>query len=274
MTADALDYPLMVQQALRGVVRRSLRSVAARGLPGEHHFYLAFSTSAPGVSISPELLRQYPEQMTIVLQHDYRDLNVEDDLFSVTLRFAGVPQRLHVPFAALLSFYDPAAQFALRFEPDEDSEAGGGGSRDGGADGRATVRAVLAAADRLEAEKEAEKEAARGEDGDGEAQPVSANLGAKRSPPAVARIGNDADGAELSQPPASDEEDGEADSADSETGAGKDHGFAKLKDVAEPAARPEQRDAADAVDPAPDGDEGEESSAGSNVVSIEAFRRK
>ncbi|MEO1366371.1 MAG: ClpXP protease specificity-enhancing factor SspB, partial [Acidobacteriota bacterium] len=89
MQANPLDYPRLVQDALRGVVRRSLSYVQTHGLPGEHHFYLAFATEAPGVSLSEDLRRRYPDQITIVLQHDYRDLDVDDEYFAVTLRFGG-----------------------------------------------------------------------------------------------------------------------------------------------------------------------------------------
>ena len=153
MTSNPLDYPRMVQDALRWVVRRSLEYVQHHGLPGEHHFYLAFSTVAPGVGISEDLRRRYPEQITIVLQHDFRELEVDGDFFAVTLRFGGVPQRIRVPFSAMISFYDPVAQFALRFDPEVD-EAGERRPVAEDSSSRAAVRAVLAAADRLAAEKE------------------------------------------------------------------------------------------------------------------------
>jgi hypothetical protein len=105
---DPLDYALLVREALLEVPRRALRLVAREGLPGEHHFFLSFRTGHPGVSISPSLRARHPEEMTVVLQHRYWDLAVGDDAFSVTLRFGGVPERLHVPFAALTAFADPA----------------------------------------------------------------------------------------------------------------------------------------------------------------------
>lgn len=155
MQANPLDYPRLVQDALRGVVRRSLNYVQSHGLPGEHHFYLAFATTAPGVSLSEDLRRRYPEQITIVLQHDFRDLEVDHEFFSVTLRFDGTPRRIRVPFAALVSFYDPASQFALRFEPELDDAAADSAHLNEDTSSRAAVRAVLAAADRLAAAKEA-----------------------------------------------------------------------------------------------------------------------
>jgi uncharacterized protein len=113
---DPLDYARLVREALRDVPRQALRLAASEGLPGEHHFYVTFRTSHPGVAISPGLHARYPEEMTIVLQNQYRDLAVGEEAFSVTLRFGGAPERLHVPFAALVAFADPAAQFGLRFE--------------------------------------------------------------------------------------------------------------------------------------------------------------
>jgi hypothetical protein len=116
---DPLDYSRLVREALRHVPRQALRLAASEGLPGEHHFYLTFRTSHPGVAISPGLHVRYPDEMTIVLQHQYRDLAVGEEAFSVTLRFGGAPERLHVPFAALVAFADPPAQFGLRFDAGE-----------------------------------------------------------------------------------------------------------------------------------------------------------
>ena len=120
---DPLDYARLVREALRDVPRQALRLAASEGLPGEHHFYLTFRTSHPGVAISPGLHARYPEEMTIVLQYEYRDLAVGEEAFSVTLRFGGAPERLHVPFAALVAFADPAAQFGVRFEAGEEGVA-------------------------------------------------------------------------------------------------------------------------------------------------------
>jgi hypothetical protein len=111
-----LDYVRWYREALLEVPRRALRRAAREGLPGQHHFYLSFRTGHPGVSVSPSLRARHPEEMTVVLQHQYWDLAVGDDAFSVTLRFGGAPERLHVPFAALTAFADPAAEFGLRFD--------------------------------------------------------------------------------------------------------------------------------------------------------------
>jgi hypothetical protein len=120
---ERLDYVRLVRDALREVPRQALRLAAEEGLPGEHHFYLTFRTAHPGVAISPGLHARYPDRMTIVLEHQFWDLAVGEEAFSVTLRFGGAPERLHVPFAALVAFADPAAQFGLRFEPGEERAA-------------------------------------------------------------------------------------------------------------------------------------------------------
>lgn len=117
MTPDPLDYDFLLQDALRHLVRRSLQIVAEQGLPGEHHFYIAFRTDAPGVELAAHLRERYPEEMTIVLKTQFQDLVVEDDAFSVGLFFGGVPHFLTVPFASLTSFTDPAAKFQLAFQP-------------------------------------------------------------------------------------------------------------------------------------------------------------
>jgi uncharacterized protein len=116
MAEDLMRYDQLAQNALRGVVREALRRVERSGLPGEHHFYIAFTTRYPGVSISEKLLQRYPREMTIVLQHQYSDLVITDELFQVVLFFDQVPERLVVPFAAIKGFLDPAVQFGLQFE--------------------------------------------------------------------------------------------------------------------------------------------------------------
>ncbi len=112
---DSIDYPRLVQGALLGLVRDLLRRTADEGLPGQHHFFLTFRTADPGVALSPRLLAQYPQEMTIVIQNQFWGLRVGDDSFTVTLRFSGVPETISVPFEALTSFVDPSAQFGLRF---------------------------------------------------------------------------------------------------------------------------------------------------------------
>ena len=116
MGRNLLRYDKMVEEALRGVVRRSLAQVARNGFPANHHFYLTFRTNRPGV-VMPEYLRaQYPEEMTIVLQYQFWGLEVSEEAFEVTLSFNKAHERLRVPFAALTSFVDPAVQFGLQFK--------------------------------------------------------------------------------------------------------------------------------------------------------------
>jgi hypothetical protein len=116
MAVDHIRYDLLAQEALRGVVRTVLRDAAKRGLPGEHHFFITFDTCASGVRLSSRMLAQYPQEMTIVLQHQFWDLAVTDDTFEVGLAFGGIPERLVVPFAAVKGFFDPSVQFGLKFE--------------------------------------------------------------------------------------------------------------------------------------------------------------
>ncbi|ABS66666.1 SspB family protein [Xanthobacter versatilis] len=116
MSVDHIRYDLLAQEALRSVVRRVLLDVAKTGLPGEHHFYISFDTRAPGVRLSQRMLEKYPEEMTIVLQHQFWDLIVTDTTFEVGLSFGGIPERLLVPFSALKGFFDPSVKFGLQFE--------------------------------------------------------------------------------------------------------------------------------------------------------------
>ncbi len=121
MSKDLMRYDQMAQEALRGVVRQALEVVLKEGLPGEHHFFIAFSTTAPGVEVSDALKERYPEEMTIVLQHQFWDLEVHEDHFQVSLTFSKVLERLVVPYKAVKGFFDPSVQFGLQFqEPDSD----------------------------------------------------------------------------------------------------------------------------------------------------------
>jgi hypothetical protein len=115
MAVDHIRYDLLTQEAMRGVVRRVLKDAAAKGLAGEHHFFISFSTRAAGVKISPRLRAQYAEEMTIVLQHQFWDLTVGEEFFDVGLSFNGIPERLTVPFAAIKGFFDPSVNFGLQF---------------------------------------------------------------------------------------------------------------------------------------------------------------
>jgi hypothetical protein len=116
MAEHHIRYDLLAQEALRGVVRTVLADVAKKGLPGEHHFKITFSTTAPGVRLSDRLRAQYPETITIVLQHQFWDLAVAERSFEVGLSFGGISERLSVPFDAIVAFYDPAVQFGFQFE--------------------------------------------------------------------------------------------------------------------------------------------------------------
>jgi hypothetical protein len=116
MAQDLFDYPKMVETALRGVMREALARAAREGLPGEHHFYVTFRTHAPGVAIPSYLLGKFPDEMTIVLQHQFRALEVGEDAFSVNLSFQSRSERLRIPFAAVTTFADPSVNFGLQFE--------------------------------------------------------------------------------------------------------------------------------------------------------------
>jgi hypothetical protein len=116
MAVDHIRYDILAQEALRGVVRTVLADAAKNGLPGEHHFYISFDTRADGVRLSPRMLKEYPQEMTIVLQHQFWDLMVTEDGFEVGMSFGGIPERVAVPFAAVKGFVDPSVEFGLRFE--------------------------------------------------------------------------------------------------------------------------------------------------------------
>jgi uncharacterized protein len=114
---DHFRYDLLTQQALRSVVRHVLTEVTKKkSLPGDHHFYISFDTRAEGVRLSERLRMQYPEQMTIILQHQFWDLTVNERGFEVGLSFGGIPEKLGIPFEAINAFFDPSVQFGLQFE--------------------------------------------------------------------------------------------------------------------------------------------------------------
>src|SRR5579864_8524216 len=127
MATDHIRYDVLARDALRGVLRRVLTDAAEHGLPGDHHFFITFVSTAEGVKLSPRLLAQYPEEMTVILQHQFWDLVVTEDRFEVGLSFGGVPERLVVPFSAIKSFFDPSVQFetadAAEAAADEDTAA-------------------------------------------------------------------------------------------------------------------------------------------------------
>lgn len=119
MATDHIRYDVLARDALRGVLRSVLTDAAANGLPGDHHFFITFISTADGVKLSPRLLAQYPQEMTVILQHQFWDLVVTEDRFEVGLSFGGVPERLVVPFSSIKSFFDPSVQFGLQFEAAE-----------------------------------------------------------------------------------------------------------------------------------------------------------
>jgi hypothetical protein len=132
MADDLIRYDVLAQDALRGVVRKVLTEVAQTGLPGEHHFFITFDTRSPGVRISSRLRAQYPNEMTVVLQHQFWDLSITETAFEIGLSFDGIPERLLIPFRAIKAFVDPHASFGLKFdaglqarEADEAVQAGG-----------------------------------------------------------------------------------------------------------------------------------------------------
>ncbi|MCB1498302.1 MAG: hypothetical protein KDK07_00695 [Bauldia sp.] len=187
MADDHIRYDILTQDALRGVVRKVLSEVARTGLPGEHHFFVTFATHAPGVRVSSRLLSRYPEDMTIVLQHQFWDLTVNEHAFEVGLSFNGIPERLLVPFTAVKSFADPSVPFAVQFEIEAKAKAG---------QSLAEAPRVVAVVDEgavadeaegpapIEASADAPADAADGEDDEpaaGEAQVVSLDAFRKKS---------------------------------------------------------------------------------------------
>ena len=123
MSQDLIRYDILLQEAMRGVVRKVMGEIARTGLPGNHHFFITFVTGAPGVRISSRLREKYPEQMTIVVQHQYWDLEVSDSHFEIGLSFGDVPERLSIPFLAVRGFYDPSVSFELEIDDKLEPEA-------------------------------------------------------------------------------------------------------------------------------------------------------
>ncbi len=171
MAKDMIRYDVLAQEALRGMLRKLLVEVSQTGLPGEHHFFITFSTTAAGVRISNRLKAQYPEEMTIVLQHQFWDLIIGEQSFEIGLSFNAIPERLHVPFAAIKAFYDPSVQFGLQFDPemaklaDDDAETNDDVAEDGAdilpvSSGPADVEELHATRPMLPSEREKQREEA------------------------------------------------------------------------------------------------------------------
>jgi len=154
MPVDHIRYDILVQDALRGMVREVLTETIKKGLPGEHHFFITFDTTAEGVRLSDRLRAQYPEEMTVVLQHQFWDLKVTDEMFEVGLSFGGIGERLVIPFAAIRAFADPSVQFTLQFETLEDAPQDRSGAADSDL-GTAAARALARAKRRPTAQREA-----------------------------------------------------------------------------------------------------------------------
>jgi len=120
--ARSIDYGNLMHRAMRGLIQTVLRDVAKDGLPGAHHFFITFDTTHPGVAIADWLKARYPEEMTVVIQHWFENLEVTDDQFSVTLNFGNQPEPLVIPFDAVRTFVDPSVEFGLRFETHEEDD--------------------------------------------------------------------------------------------------------------------------------------------------------
>ncbi len=127
--ADLIRYDLLVQDALRGVVRQVLTDVARNGLQGEHHFFITFKTATPGLRLSNRMRERYPDEMTVILQHQFWGLTVTEAGFEVGLSFNNAPERLYVPFVAITMFQDPSVTFGLKFDAKETAGADEGGAR-------------------------------------------------------------------------------------------------------------------------------------------------
>lgn len=122
--SHGIDYGTLMHRAMRSLIRDVLDSVAENGLPGQHHFFITFDTSHPDVAIAEWLRKRYPDEMTVVIQHWFENLDVTDQGFSVTLNFGDAPEPLHIPYDAISTFVDPSVEFGLRFEKPEDEEEG------------------------------------------------------------------------------------------------------------------------------------------------------
>ncbi|MGR3364809.1 MAG: SspB family protein [Maritimibacter harenae] len=119
----SIDYGNLMHDAMRSLIRKVLTDVSENGLPGAHHFFITFDTMHPDVEIADWLSDRFPEDMTVVMQHWFEDLEVTEDGFAVTLNFGDAPERLYIPFDAIRAFVDPSVYFGLRFEPQDDSDA-------------------------------------------------------------------------------------------------------------------------------------------------------
>jgi len=171
MPQDHIRYDILAQEALRGVIRKVLSEVAVTGyLPGDHHFFITFLTEAPGVRISTALKERYPEQMTIVVQHQFWELKVTESLFEIGLSFSDKPEKLVVPFAAIRGFYDPSVNFELEFDTVLDVAANDGEDTDERAELAGTIERLVDPASKDETAEAAETDE-DDTDADGEKKP-------------------------------------------------------------------------------------------------------
>jgi hypothetical protein len=122
LMARSIDYGNLMHRAMRGLIQSVLTEVADHGLPGAHHFFITFDTTHPDVQIADWLKERYPTEMTVVIQHWYENLSVNDEGFSITLNFGNNPEPMVIPFDALRTFVDPSVEFGLRFETQEQDE--------------------------------------------------------------------------------------------------------------------------------------------------------
>ncbi|MBB4305381.1 hypothetical protein GGD81_004457 [Rhodobium orientis] len=206
MAEDLIRYDILVQEALRGIVRKVLHEVARTGLPGDHHFYISFETSAPGVRVSNRIRSKYPKDMTIVLQHQFWDLVVTETTFEIGLSFGGVPEHLHIPFKAVKGFFDPHVQFNLQFEPYRPDEAEGDGA-DAATEGETVplMRAVEeneTAADDMEATVRALAESGNDDAAETAAEPEKAEDEAAEASGETGKDDGDKDGDDGEEKPA------------------------------------------------------------------------
>jgi len=120
--SQGIDYGNLMHTAMRGLIKTVLQGVSETGLPGSHHFFITFDTRTPGVELADWLRQRYPDEMTIVVQHWFENLAVDDDGFAITLNFGDSPEPLYIPFSAIQTFVDPSVEFGLRFESPEDED--------------------------------------------------------------------------------------------------------------------------------------------------------
>lgn len=256
MSKDHIRYDLLVQNALKSVVRKVLADASRDGMPPDHHFYVSFHTNVSGVKISSRLRERYPEEMTIVLQHQFWDLTVNDALFEVGLSFSGIPERLTVPFDAISGFYDPSVEFGLKFEvKDDEADAAAGEAAGASASGKGAAGKSGLASVRIDDEPAPEpRQFTPRSVRERAAATASSNAEADSGDTGASDAATASDSSEPSAPAQVDD-----DKADAGTGKGADDPK-NLLDNADVSAEQE------AADDAP--------TSGAQVVSLDAFRKK